>query len=203
MRLYGILLSPFVRTCFVTAHEVGLSGKVIHEPESVTPTAPNPRLVALSPIGKVPVLETDHGHAIYDSRVIVEYLCHVAGNTSLIPDDGVKRFRVLTLQALAMGLGDAAVALRYETAVRPEGLRWDDWADRLKSRIIAACDELESKWQAELADITAGSIAAAVVLSYISFRLPDMKWQDGRPHLAAFHASFAKRDSMVKTRIDG
>ncbi len=54
-----------------------------------------------------------------DSRVIMEYLCHVAGNSVLIPDDGVKRFRILTLQALGLGLGDAAGRLRYETAARP------------------------------------------------------------------------------------
>ena len=201
MRLYGDMLSPFVRMCFVTAHEVGLGDKVIHERESVTPTAPNPRLVALSPIGKVPVLETDHGHAVYDSRVIMEYLCHVAGNKALIPDDGVKRFRVLTLQALGLGLGDAAVGLRYETAARPAAFHWPEWSARLKARIAAACDELESKWGSSLAEVNAGSIAVGVVLSYVGYRLPDLRWQDGRPQLAAFHAGFANRDSMLRTPI--
>ena len=201
MKIYGDMLSPFVRMCFVTAHEVGLGDKVIHERESVTPTAPNPRLAALSPIGKVPVLETDHGHAVYDSRVIIEYLCHVAGNKTLIPDDGVKRFRVLTLQALGLGLGDAAVGLPYETAARPAAFHWPEWSARLKARIVAACDELESKWGSSLAEVNAGSIAVGVVLSYVGYRLPDLRWQDGRPQLAAFHAGFANRDSMLRTPI--
>lgn len=201
MKIYGDFLSPFVRMTFVTAHEIGLGDKVRHEKEMVSPTKANPKLTALSPIGKVPVLETDHGHAIYDSRVIIEYLCHVAGNGTLIPDDGVKRFRVLTLLALAQGLGDAAVAYRYETAARPKDLQWAEWSARQMARMTAAVDELEAKWQPCLAEVNAGSIAAAVVLSYIDFRLPDVAWRDGRPKLAAFHQAFAARDSMRKTEI--
>ena len=201
MKIYGDFLSPFVRMTFVTAHEVGLGDKVVHEKELVSPAKPNPRLTALSPIGKIPVLETDHGHAIYDSRVIIEYLCHVAGNATIIPDDGVKRFRVLTLQALGQGLGDAAVGYRYETAARPKELHWEDWSNRLKARMAASFDELESKWEACLGEINAGSITVGVVLSYIDFRLPDLNWRDSHPKLAAFHQAFAARDSMTKTEI--
>ncbi len=201
MRIYGDFLSPFVRMCFVTAHEVGLGDKVIHEKELVNPTTPNPRLTALSPIGKVPVLETDHGHAIYDSRVIIEYLCHVSGNKTLIPDDGVKRFRVLTLQALGQGIGDAAVGLRYETGARPREFHWPDWSARLTARLQASFDELETKWETCLAEINSGSIAVGVVLSYIDYRLADLNWRGGRPRLAAFHTSFEARGSMQRTRI--
>lgn len=201
MKIYGDFLSPFVRMAFVTAHEVGLGDKVVHEKELVSPTKPNPKLTALSPIGKVPVLETDHGHAVHDSRVIIEYLCHVAGDKTLIPDEPVKRFRILTLQALGQGLGDAAVGYRYETAARPAEFHWPDWSSRLRQRMTAAFDELETKWEACLGEVNAGSIAVGVVLSYIDFRLPDVKWREGRPKLAAFHAGFAARDSMKKTEI--
>lgn len=201
MRIYGDTLSPFVRMCLVTAHEVGLGGKLDHVKESVSPTKPNPKLTQLSPIGKVPVLETNHGHPIYDSRVIIEYLCHVSGNKTIIPDDGVKRFRALTLQALAQGVADAAVGLRYELAQRPQGLQWADWIERARLRITAACDDFEGHWQGEFAGVNAGSIATAVALAYVDFRLPDIKWRDGRPNLTAFHADFSKRDSMVKTAL--
>jgi glutathione S-transferase len=201
MKIYGDFLSPFVRMCFVTAHEIGLGDKVQHEREMVSPTKANPKLTALSPIGKVPVLETDHGRAIYDSRVIIEYLCHVAGNTAIIPDDGVKRFRVLTLQALGQAVADAAVGYRYETGARPQGLQWAEWIGRTKERMTAAFDEIEAHWQGELAEVHAGSIAVAVVLAYIDFRLPDVKWRDGRPKLTAFHREFSRRDSMVKTAL--
>lgn len=201
MKIYGDLISPFVRTTLVTAAEAGLGEKVEHVKETVTPTQANPKLTALSPLGKVPVLETDHGHAIYDSRVIVEYLCHVAGNSTLIPDDGVKRFRVLTLQALALGVADAGVSYRYEINARPKGLQWEGWMERQLQRIRDGIDDLERNWPSVLAEVNAGSIAAAVVLAYLDYRIADLAWRTGRPRLAEFHAAFSARDSMVKTAL--
>ncbi len=201
MKIYGSPISPFVRATLVAAHECGLGNKVDHVSEGADPTKANPKLTALSALGKIPVLETDHHHAIYDSRVIIEYLAHVAGNKTLIPDDGVKRFRVLTLMALAMGLGDATVAYRYETSARPKELQWKDWMSRTEVRFTNVFDELENNWHAELSEVTAGSIAVAVVLGYIDFRMGHLNWRNGRPKLTAFHASFSKRDSMVKTDL--
>lgn len=202
MKIYGDTLSPFVRMAIVTAHEVGLGSKVQHIVMGVKPTEVNATVAGLSPIGKIPVLETDHGHGIYDSRVIIEYLCHVAGNSTLIPDDGVKRFRVLTLQALGQGLADAAVAYRYETAARPQGLQWQDWLDRTRTRLAAGFDDLEKNWQPCLAEINSGSIAIAVMLSYIDYRIPDIRWRAGRPRLGAFHEAFSQRESMKKTDLN-
>ena len=201
MKIYGDTISPFVRMCLVTAHECGLSGKLEHVREAVKPTQANPKLTALSALGKIPILETDHHHPLYDSRVIIEYLAHVAGNKTLIPDDGVKRFRILTLQALSQGLADVCVAYRYETAARPQGLQWTDWMARTEQRINAAMDDMDRNWQAELADVTAGTIAMAVALAYIDFRLPAFKWRDTRPNLSAFHEKFSARESMLKTAL--
>ncbi|MGB3140011.1 MAG: glutathione S-transferase family protein [Aestuariivirga sp.] len=201
MKIYGDTISPFVRMCLVTAHECGLSGKLEHVREAVKPTQANPKLTALSALGKIPILETDHHHPLYDSRVIIEYLAHVAGNKTLIPDDGVKRFRILTLQALSQGLADVCVAYRYETAARPQGLQWADWMARTEQRINAAMDDMDRNWQAELTDVTAGTIAMAVALAYIDFRLPAFKWRDTRPNLSAFHEKFSARESMLKTAL--
>ena len=203
MKIYGDLISPFVRMTVVTAHEVGLGGKVQHIVESTNPAQVHPRLTQLSPIGKIPILETDHGHGIYDSRVIMEYLCHVAGNSTLIPDDGVKRFRVLTLQALGQGTADAAVAYRYETAARPKGLQWEDWMTRTVARLNAAMDDLEANWMDVLAEVNAGAIAVAVALAYIDCRFPDFGWRANRPRLTAWHEAFSQRDSMMKTSLAG
>jgi glutathione S-transferase len=201
MKIYGDLISPFVRMTMVTAHEVGLGEKVQHIVEPVKPTEVNARLSTLSPIGKIPILETDHGHGIYDSRVIIEYLAHVAGHSDLIPDEPVKRFKVLTLQALGQGLSDSAVAYRYEVGVRPKGLQWEDWMARTVTRINAALDDLDKNWSDTLETVNAGSIAVAVTLSYLDFRLNDLGWRNGRQKLAAFHEAFSARDSMVKTAL--
>src|SRR3954451_16302786 len=137
MQIHGDIISPFVRMSLVCANELGMGDRVTLAETKVAPTEANASLAAVAPLGKIPVLVTDHGHAVYDSRVIMEYLCHVAGNSTLIPDDGVKRFRVLTLQALAQGLGDVAVAYRYESGVRPPGLQWQAWMDRQRGRASA------------------------------------------------------------------
>lgn len=199
MKLHGDLLSPFVRMSLVTAHEVGLGGKVQQVVTRVNPTTVNTDLTPLSPVGKVPVLVTDHNHPLYDSRVIIEYLCHVSGNKTLIPDDGVKRFRVLTLLALGQAIAEAGVAWRYETAVRPQGLQWREWMERQTIRVNAEFDDLETTWSKDLAEVTAGSISVAVALSYLDFRIPDWSWRPGRPKLEAFHQAFSARPSMQAT----
>lgn len=196
MKLYGAVLSPFVRMCLVTAHEVGLKDKLTHVPASVSPIIANPDLTRLSPIGKIPVLETDHAHAIYDSRVIMEYLAHVGGSSSFIPNDGVKRFRVLTLLALAQGIADAAVALRYEQSQRPEGTRWPEFMDRQKARINDSMDEIENHWQGDLAGVSAGSVALACAMGYIDLRHADLNWRVTRPKAALHLDEFAKRPGM-------
>ena len=161
----------------------------------------NEQVERLSALGKVPVLETDHGHPLYDSRVIMEYLCHAAGNKALLPDDGVKRFRILTLLALAQGLSDAAVGLRVETANRPKGLQWAELEARLKSRIVACLDELETQWQKDLSEVNLGSIAVACSLGYLDFRHGWLEWRRTHSSLAHFVETFNARESMVNAAL--
>ncbi|HEX7076007.1 MAG TPA: glutathione S-transferase C-terminal domain-containing protein, partial [Hyphomicrobiaceae bacterium] len=126
---------------------------------------------------------------------------HVSGNKTLIPDDGVKRFRVLTLMALGQAIAEAGVQQRYETAMRPQGLQWREWMDRQGLRVSAACDDLETTWEKDLDEVTAGSIAVAVALAYLDFRVPDWQWRKGRPKLHAFHEGFSARPSMQATLL--
>ena len=199
MKLYGSLMSPFVRMSMVTAMECGLGARVQFVSTAVKPDEVNKDLAKLSPIAKVPVLETDHGHALYDSRVIMEYFTHVAGNKHLLPDDGVKRFRVLTLLALSQGLADASVALRYETATRPETARWPAFIERTKARLADSLIELENNWHADLQDVTLGSIAVAGALGYIDVRDIVPGWRNAHMNLSQFADRFAKRESMMNT----
>lgn len=197
MKIYGDVISPFVRMCLVTSHEAGLKNRVEFVKTSVKPNEVNAALQKLSPIAKIPVLETDHHHAIHDSRVIMEYLAHVGGKSGLIPDDGVKRFRVLTLLATAQGAADAAVSLRYEQFARPEERRWPEFLERQKARVLASLDELEGRWQDSFADVTVGTIGVACVLGYVDHRHGYLNWREGRPALATFEKLFSARDSMT------
>jgi glutathione S-transferase len=196
MKIYGDIISPFVRMCLVTAHEAGLKDKVEFVKTAVKPDAVNPVLHRLSPIAKVPVLETDHGHGVHDSRVIIEYLVHSSGRTDLLPIDGVKRFRILTLEATAQGAADAAVSLRYEQAARPEEKRWTEFHDRQKQRVLDSMSDLEQNWGDALASVNVGSICAACFLGYVDFRHGYLEWRKSYPKLAAFEGDFAARDSM-------
>ena len=201
MKLYGVLNSPFVRMSVVTAYECGLGARVQLVPTTVMPQQVNEALAKLSPIGKIPVLETDHGHPIYDSRVIMEYFTHVGGSSTLLPHEGVKRFRILTVLALSQGMADAAVALRYETFTRPEASRWPDFAERCKARVLACIDELENNWHSDLGDVTLGAIATASALGYIEFRNVAPDWRSGRANLSQFFDRFAARESMTNTAL--
>jgi glutathione S-transferase len=196
LKIYGDVISPFVRMCLITAHEVGVKDKVALEKVAVKPTEAHNVVAKLSPIGKIPVLETDHHHAIYDSRVIIEYLAHVGGSRTIIPDDGVKRFRVLTLMALAQGMAEAAVALRYEQAQRPQGKQWDEFMARSVQRIMSGASDIEAHWQDALVDVHAGTISLACALSYIDLRHPTLDWRKGHHKLTDFHRSFEQRESM-------
>jgi glutathione S-transferase len=201
MKLYGAIGSPFVRMSMVTAIECDLAGRVQLIPTSAGPAEVNTELQKLSPIAKIPVLETDHGHALYDSRVIMEYFTHSAGNTNLLPHEGVARFGILTLLALAQGMSEAAVGLRYEQAARPQGLQWKDWMDRAVARINASVDELETNWRDTLSELNLGSIAVAVTLSYIDYRHGALNWRKDRANLTQFHEAFSKRISMMNTAL--
>lgn len=196
MNLFGDVISPFTRMCLVTAHEVGLKDQLRLVTTAVKPAELNDSLAKLSPMGKIPVLETDHGHAVYDSRVIMEYFAHHAGDAQLFPREGVKRFRVLTLLALAQGTCDAAVAKRYELVQRPEAMRWPEYRLRLRQRIEQGLDEIEHSWMEDLASVHAGSIGVACMLGYIDYRHDVLKWRSSRPQLAAFATRFYKRMSM-------
>lgn len=203
MKLYGDLLSPFVRMSMVTAIEAGLTSRVQLINTAVKPHEVNAALEKLSPIGKIPILETDHGHALYDSRVIMEYFTHTGGNSNLLPHDGVKRFRILTMVALAQGMADASVSLRYEQAVRPEASRWPDFVARVKERINACLNELETNWHEDMQQVSLGSIATAVALGYLDVRHDALNWRKDRANLDQFNQGFIKRDSMINTAIKG
>jgi glutathione S-transferase len=125
MKLFFSPTSPYVRKCMVTAHELGLVERIALLPSQAHPVNRDATLVAANPLGKVPTLVTDEGQALYDSRVICEYLDHLGGGR-LFPQDAT-RWNALALQSLGDGLLDAALLARYEDVARPEALRWADW----------------------------------------------------------------------------
>lgn len=200
MKIYGDMISPYVRMCFVAAHEAGLGDQLELISTDVKIATENEELAALSPIAQIPVLVTPDGFALHDSRVIIDHINQIGGRI-LLADSGTARHRTLTLQAIGFGIADAAVTYRNEIAQRPRELHWHAWLDRLELRVQHAFDALEDRWQTELLQVNAGSIAVAVTLAYLDFRFDEWSWRNRRPNLAAFQQLFTARSSMRATAL--
>ena len=199
MRLHFSPASPYARKVLVVAYEAGLEAHVETVPASVSPVIVASDVVGDNPLGKIPCLITDEGEALYDSRVICEYLDSRHSGHKLYPHEGPARWIALRREALADGICDASILCRYETFLRPKDRQWQDWLDGQAQKVHRALDRLEEEVATFpiLPDI--GQIAVAVALSYRDFRFADDDWRAARPKLAAWHKSFAERPSMQAT----
>lgn len=199
MQLYHSPTTPFGRKVMVLLHETGLLPRVKVTLGSGTPLAANPGVVAVNPLGKIPALQADDGAVLYDSRVICRYLDDLA--QAGLYGQGQGLWRVLTLEALADGILDAALLMTYEARLRPEALRFPDWVDGQWAKIARALDHVEAQGMGHLAGpLDMGQIALACALAYVDFRHGARNWRDGRPALAEWEAGFARRASMQATK---
>jgi glutathione S-transferase len=198
MRLYFSPTSPYVRKVMVLLHETGQMDAVELVTGSGSPVDPGTAPLEANPLGKVPALERPDGPALYDSRVICQYLDARAG-AGLYPE-GARRWDTLTVEATGDGILDAALLMVYEGRLRPEELRFAPWVEGQWAKVDRALDALETRWMAHLqGPLEAGQIAVACALGYLDFRHGARGWRSGRPHLAAWYAGFAERPSMQAT----
>ncbi|MEM7508065.1 MAG: glutathione S-transferase [Pseudomonadota bacterium] len=197
MKLYHAPTSPYVRKVMVMLKLTGQEGAVELEAGGGTPLAPNEGTCSANPLGKIPCLITDEGEALFDSRVICQYI-DWKGKGGLYPE-GEAVFPILTTEALADGIVDAAILGVYESRLRPEELRFAPWVQAQLSKVHRALGELEGR-SADLGDeVTAAHIAVGCALGYLDFRYPDLGWREGRPRLAAWYEDFAARPEMQST----
>ena len=197
MKLYYSPASPYVRKVRVFAMETGLMHDIALAEVAITPVGPDADLCADNPIGKIPTLVRDDGGALYDSRVICEYLDGLHGGTRMFPENEDARWIALRRQALADGILDAAVNTRYETFLRPQEFRWPDWVDAQMTKVRRSLDEVEGESPGEGVDI--GTISVACALGYLDFRYADEGWRDSRPKLTTWFEKFSARPSMRET----
>ncbi|EJL32236.1 glutathione S-transferase [Caulobacter sp. AP07] len=191
MQLLYSAMSPFARKARVVAFELGLAERL-----ELVPATPytDESLRAINPLSKIPILVPDAGEPIFDSPVICEYLEHLAG-VSLTPASGPERWAALTQQALADGMGDAALAIVRERL--RDGDQRQDLFDRQAAALNAALDKLEAEGlSADRFQI--GEIAVAAQLAYLDGRKV-LDWREGRPNLAAWYETASRRTSMVAT----
>ncbi len=197
MKLLMSPASPFVRKVRVVIREAGLTAGIEEVAVSTTPVASAPEVVAANPLGKIPALIRDDGPALYDSRVITRYLDHLAGAT-LYP--ATRLWEVLTLEATADAIMEAAVLMIYEVRTRPEGERSPGWIAAQWDKVERGVAAIEARWMSHLAGpLNAAQIAVGCALGYLDLRHADRDWRAANPALGAWFADFAKRPSMVDT----
>lgn len=201
MKLLYQTHSPYARKVLAVAHELRIAERleVIHHETS--PMLRNETVFEANPLGKVPVLICDDGLILFDSCVICEYLDGLHSGPRLIPAHGRERFLALRLQAIAQGIVDAGIAVRWETERRPVERRWKAMADGQSEKLLASYDFVEREVDFD-GPLDIGKIALATALSWIDFRkLPSFK--ENRPRLTNWYDVFGRRSSMQATDYSG
>jgi len=200
MKLYANKASPFARKVRVLVRETGLISRVEEIETIVSPIAANETLARDNPLVKIPALVTDSGETLFDSRVICEYLDTLHTGRKLFPASGPQRFAALRRQSLTDGILDAAVLCRYETAVRPETLRWKDWIEGQKRKIFGGLAALEPEASSWADEFNIGQVGAACVLGYLDFRFADWDWRGGHPQLKGWFERVSAHPSVSATK---
>ncbi|MEP5731388.1 MAG: glutathione S-transferase [Sulfitobacter sp.] len=199
MKLAYSPTSPYVRKVMMVLHETDQLSDITLETRATTPLDTNQALLSSNPLGKVPTLERAEGPALYDSRVICAYLNDRA--QAALYGKGARHWDILTLEATADGILDAALSMTYEGRMRPEEKQMQGWMDAQWNKIARACTALNTRWMSHLAGpLDMGQIAVACALGYVDFRHDARGWRTGNDALASWYAEFDSRPSMQATQ---
>jgi glutathione S-transferase len=204
MKLIGSLTSPYVRKVRIVMAEKKLDYQ--HELEDVWASD---AITRANPLGKVPCLVLPGGEAIFDSRVIVEYLDTRSPVSRLIPEGSRERIEVRTWEALADGVLDAAILARLEQTWphRTAEQRSAAWADRQLHKVDAAMVAIstglaDKPWCSSI-HLSLADIAVGCALNYLSFRFPQIDWRTAHPNLARLADKLNARQSFIDTQPPG
>ena len=200
MKLIGSLTSPYVRKVRIVMAEKKLDFQL--ELEDVWG---NDKILKSNPLGKVPCLVLSGGEAVFDSRVIVEYLDTRSPVSRLIPEGSRERTEVRTWEALADGLLDAAILARLEQTWpgRTAEQRSQAWVDRQMGKIDACIGAIstglaDKPWCSGI-HLSLADIAVGCALGYLDFRFPAVKWREPHANLAKLADKLFARQSFIDT----
>jgi len=201
MKLIGAITSPYVRKVrFVMAVKI-LEYQFVTEDVWAADTV----MAQYNPLGKVPCLVMEGGEALFDSRVIVEYVDTLSPVGKLIPANGRERAEVKTWEALADGVLDAAILARLEAnwPGRKEGERSQAWIDRqlekVDNSLVAMDRALADRQFCVASHMSLADISCAAALGYLDFRFPHIGWREDYPNLDALQEKLMQRQSFIDT----
>lgn len=158
------------------------------EARSVSTEPPEEALLAANPLGKIPVLITDGGEAIYDSRAITQYLNRLSGG-AVLPRKAERRLEAELQEALADGICDCLLAITYERRFRPEDKQYQPWMDRQWQKVERSLDHLMGNLPRMSRRPQAGQIALRAMLGYLALRY-EGRWERGRAKLVRWAKRF-------------
>ncbi|MES2980652.1 MAG: glutathione S-transferase N-terminal domain-containing protein [Pseudomonadota bacterium] len=201
MKLIGSTTSPYVRKVRVVMAEKKLDYDFVLEDVWAASTT----MSDSNPLGKVPCLVMEGGEAVFDSRVIVEYLDTLSPVGKLIPVQGRERAEIKTWEALADGLVDAAILARLEAtwSGRTEQQRSQGWIDRQMGKIRTALKAMSTglgeKAFCSGIHFSLSDVAVGCALGYLDLRFKEVEWRDSYPNLAKLQEKLMQRQSFVDT----
>ena len=202
MKLIGSATSPYVRKVRIVMAEKKLDYQLAIDDVWALDTT----IMASNPLGKVPCLVMEGGEAVFDSRVIVEYLDTLSPVGKLIPSQGRERAEVKTWEALGDGLIDAAILARLEAtwAGRTDVQRSDAWTARQMGKITAALIAMSTglgdKPFCSGIHLSLSDIAVGCALAYLDLRFAHIDWRGAHPNLAKLQEKLMLRPSFVDTQ---
>tara|TARA_Y100001954_G_C15782687_1_gene590799 strand:- start:1387 stop:1992 length:606 start_codon:yes stop_codon:yes gene_type:complete len=189
--------SPFVRKVTTLIHHADLSDRIELINVKTTALSVAEEARAANPLGKIPVMILEDGKAIFDSRVITQYLDELAGS-KLYPRE--KIYDILTLEALADGIMESAVSITYESKLRPENEQSPSWMEAQWSKVLHAVKALDDGvFKAMDGEINMGQIAVSCALGYLDFRHDPRQWRSGHSKLASWNDEMMKLPALIKT----
>jgi glutathione S-transferase len=197
MQLFSANASPFARKVRVVLYETDQVADVELLSAEGSPMNSSRMPVAHNPLGKLPTLVRPDGPAIYDSRVICQFL-NARAKADLYPQSHI--WETLTLEATGDGVMEAALLMVYEGRARPENMQYAPWVEGQWGKVTSTLDAVNARWMSHLAGpVDAGSIAMGCALGYLDFRLGVRDWRQGRDGLATWYEGFSARESMLAT----
>lgn len=195
--LRSTLTSPFGRKVRMAAEVLGLTRRITLAPADTLDESDTLR--TQNPLGKMPCLLLADGTAIYDSRVIVEFLQETAGSEQLLPARGLARYQALTLATLADGITEAAILMIYEGRFRDAGTQSERWLAHQRGKVMRGLAAFEAA-PPDPARTDVVSIGLSCALAYLDWRKP-VPWRQAAPRLAVWLDDFARAEpAFSRTR---
>ncbi len=199
MKLIGSLTSPYVRKARIVLAEKKLD--YVFELDNVW--APQSTVATANPLGKVPCLIMEDGAALYDSRVIVEYLDTLTPVCKLLPSNGRERAEVKCWEALADGVIDAGVLVFLESLLRKPEQQSQEWIDRQMSKVNAGVRQmsldLAEKSFCSGNHYSLSDVAVGCTLGWLNFRFPEINWRGDYPNLGKLFDKLSERATFKDT----